>query len=445
MPSSPVDRLTDFALRQRLIDDGLQSKLDWVFFVLAAASSVWLTVIVVDLGMRPSPWQIPLWLLFWLVLAYLVLPRLHRILTTLYVPNYFIGRARTSDGLLGDPVNVGWLGSADEIHTVMQAAGWTLADPVSWRSSWRIVTATVLRKSYDEAPVSPLFLFGRKEDFAYQQEVNGSPGKRHHVRFWKAPEGWLLPGGTAVDWLAAGTYDRKVGFSAFTLQITHKIAPDTDSERDHIVECARSEGASVTVLQDFSTGYHSRNGGGDSIQTDGNLPIVDVRACAVNPDAAQRARNTLTVVAKPLAIVLGAALVWLGALSTVNDVVDVWLHTHDIQVEFDGTELATGVVIGLSVFFIVLALVKVLLGWLVLIGSGWARTLVLTLAALTLVLQLVLASGGATELTHLDTSISLAADILTLLALSSESAAAYVRRRRTALAASRPAGRERGA
>ena len=76
MGSSPVNRITDFALRQRLIDDGLQSKLDWVFFVLAAAASIWLTWIVATLGLRASPWQIPLWLLFWLVLAYLVLPRI---------------------------------------------------------------------------------------------------------------------------------------------------------------------------------------------------------------------------------------------------------------------------------------------------------------------------------------------------------------------------------
>lgn len=39
------------------------------------------------------------------------------------------------------------------------------------------------------------FFFGRQQDFAYQQEVDGSPEKRHHVRFWRCPDGWLLPGG----------------------------------------------------------------------------------------------------------------------------------------------------------------------------------------------------------------------------------------------------------
>ena len=99
-------------------------------------------------------------------------------------------------------------------------------------TSWRIVSSTLRRRSYDEALVSPLFLCGRQQDFAYQQEVDGSPEKRHHVRFWRCPDGWLLPGGRRVDWLAAGTFDTSVGLSL----------------------C-----------------------GGDSIRTDGDLPIVDVR------------------------------------------------------------------------------------------------------------------------------------------------------------------------
>ncbi|MET0303781.1 MAG: LssY C-terminal domain-containing protein, partial [Microbacteriaceae bacterium] len=122
--------------------------------------------------------------------------------------------------------------------------------------------------------------------FAYQQEVDGNPAQRHHVRFWRCPEGWLLPGGRQVDWVAAGTFDTSVGLSLFTLQVTHRIDADTDVERDHIVATvtAADPRVSVDVIADFSTGYHARNGGGDSIRTDGDLPIVDVRAVeAVTP------------------------------------------------------------------------------------------------------------------------------------------------------------------
>ena len=268
----------------------LNALLDGFFFVFAGLASVWLAYLLLTESFSFGWWGILVFIAFWLVLAYLVLPRLHRILTTIYVPDYFMGRTRTSDGLLGDPVNLALLGDDAQLLAAMAAAKWTRADEVTLRSSWRIVMSTLTRRSYDEAPVSPLFLFGRKQDYAFQQEVEGNPAKRHHVRFWRCPEGWLLPGGARVDWLAAGTFDRAVGLSLFTLQVTHKIDADTDVERNHIVATltAADPAITVSVLADFSTGYHSRNGGGDTIRTDGDLPVVDLRAVAV-ADAASPA------------------------------------------------------------------------------------------------------------------------------------------------------------
>jgi len=244
---------------------------------------VWLAILLAteSLGLG---WGL-LWfaVLFWALLAYLVLPRLHRILTRLYVPNYFIGRTRTSDGLLGDPVNLALNGSAAQVHAALAAAGWIRADDVTVASSLRIVSSTVRRRSYLQAPVSPLLLFDRVQDFAYQQEVADNPAKRHHVRFWRCPDGWMLPGGHRVDWVAAGTFDRAVGLSLFTLQVTHKIDEHTDIERDHIVASIRRAvpETRIVLLRDFATGYHSRNGGGDNIQTDGDLPVIDLRAMSL--------------------------------------------------------------------------------------------------------------------------------------------------------------------
>ncbi len=223
-----------------------------------------------------SFWGFPIAFIFWAVTAYLTLPRFHAIMTRIYVPDYFIGRTRTPDGLLGDPVNIGLIGTEEQIHQVMQDAGWTRADNVTLVSSWKIILSTITRRSYAEAPVSPLKIFGKTQAFAYQKEVDGNPEKRHHVRFWKTPDGWLLPGGHQVDWLAAGTYDSGVGFSFFTLQVTHRIDAETDFERDYIVESiqyAHPE-THVEILHDFSSGYHARNGGGDAIRTDGALPVI---------------------------------------------------------------------------------------------------------------------------------------------------------------------------
>ncbi|MWB98574.1 LssY C-terminal domain-containing protein [Agromyces seonyuensis] len=260
----------------------VRAVLDGFFFVYAGLAALWLAWLVLTESFIQGWWGVLFFLVFWVLLAYLVLPRFHRILTTLYVPDYFIGRTRTSDGLLGDPVNLAMDGTEAQLRAALAEAGWTPADDVTLASSLRIIGSTLSRRSYDEAPVSPLYLFGRKQDFAYQQEVAGNPAKRHHVRFWRTPPDWRLPGGVRVDWLAAGTFDRAVGFSLFTLQITHKIDADTDVERDHIVRTLDAvPGTTVRVIEGFASGYHARNGGGDTIRTDGDLPIVDLDGVAV--------------------------------------------------------------------------------------------------------------------------------------------------------------------
>ncbi len=217
-------------------------------------------------------------LLFWLLTAYFTLPRLHRFLTRLYLPDYFIGRVRTGDGLLGDPVNIGLLGAKKELVAAMHKAGWHQADDLDNRSSLKMVKTSITGQSYQNAPVSSLFLFGKKQDLAFQQEVDGNPRKRHHVRFWRCPQGWVMPGGVRVDWLGAATYDKSVGLSLFTLQITHKIAENTDEERDYVLHTLKKHAkASVHIIKDYSAGYHHRNGGGDRIKTDGALPVVNLR------------------------------------------------------------------------------------------------------------------------------------------------------------------------
>ncbi len=429
--------------------------LDNVFFVVAGAASVWLAYLVLTEGFASGWAQIWFYLLFWVLVAYIALPRLHRILTNIYVPNYFIGRTRTSDGLLGDPVNLGLLGSEEQLHTAMLAAGWTRADDLSLLSGWRIVTSTLLRRSYDEAPVSPLMLFGRNQDFAYQQEVKGNPAKRHHVRFWRCPEGWLLPGGHQTDWLAAGTYDRAVGFSLFTLQITHKIDENTDVERDHIVQTVQAADAAVgvRVLKDFATGYHSRNGGGDAIVTDGDLPVIDLRR--VTPSAAGRAEVSVVVptphhdvagiepraskvVRRPGPTVFGGVVVLLRAFVPVLLVAAVlldWTAVRDaIQLD-TGSELPAEVDRDLTLWILVagaiaFGIAEFLFGLFVFLGSNVARILVMTFSAINIVIVAIDHLDGRVQITLGTNLIGLSLDILILIALSSSRARDYARRPR---------------
>jgi hypothetical protein len=178
----------------------------------------------------------------------------------------------TVDGIPGDPVNVGLVGSESDVVHAMTAAKWYPADPITFRSSLRIAVDSVFRRPDDDAPVSTLELFGRKQDLAFEQPVGDSPRRRHHVRYWK----WdRLHEGREV-WFGAATYDERVGFSDTTGQITHHIGPDVDAERDRILSELKQAGQALEVY--WINGFHSqlkgRNGGGDTWQTDGRLGVA---------------------------------------------------------------------------------------------------------------------------------------------------------------------------
>ncbi|MGX0781942.1 LssY-like putative type I secretion system component LssY [Dermabacter hominis] len=253
-------------------------RLDALFVLLATVLSLVLAYVFLRQGLTTNPRHLVNLLVFWLVFTYVALPRIHQALTAVYVPDYFMGRTRTADGLLGDPVNLAFEGSAEDIHVAMRKAGWVLAEENTLHSARRTVISFLLRRSYPQAPVSSLFLFGRRHEFAYQQEVGGTTLRRHHIRFWRVPHKWVMPGGHRVTWLAAATYDRGVGLSRFTFQITHKIDENTDVERNYVVDTLlhADHAIPVGVIKDYSTSYHHRNGGGDPLRTDGHLPVVDV-------------------------------------------------------------------------------------------------------------------------------------------------------------------------
>ncbi len=218
-------------------------------------------------------------IVLWLATAYYLLPRIHRLLSRIYVPHYFIGRARTIDGLLADPVNLAIRGGKAELLSAMNGAGWQLADKINLRTSIKMVRTTLKSTSYANAPVSDLFVFGHRHDLAFQKEVDGNPAKRHHVRFWRVPRDSYLPGGYKVDWVAAASYDDAVGFSLWTLQVTHTIDGDVDAERDFVIETLKKVKATAKTqkIKHFFPRYSHRNGGGHKYFTDGSMVIVDLK------------------------------------------------------------------------------------------------------------------------------------------------------------------------
>ena len=183
------------------------------------------------------------------------------------------GVTRTSEGIPGDPINIALVGTEVDLHAAMLASGWFPADPITLKSSLRIATDTILKRSYDDAPVSNLYLWDRKQDFAFEQPVENSPRRRHHVRFWQSAS--LDVDGKPM-WFGAVTYDVKVGLSHKTGEITHHIDSDIDRERNNLIDDLRVH---HRVQRSYwIDGFHDqrsgRNGEGDLFFTDGRLGVV---------------------------------------------------------------------------------------------------------------------------------------------------------------------------
>ena len=212
-------------------------------------------------------------LLAYLVVAYLVMP----LVWTWYVRDHPTLDAIphitfTADGLPGDPLNVALIGTETALKKILLAAKWDQADPLTLRSSLEIAEAAVLERPYADAPVSNLYLWGRKEDLAFEQPVGDNPRQRHHVRFWRADQ--VDRDGRPV-WVGAAIYDTSVGFSDTTGQITHHTAADIDAERDKLLRDLKQTGglSEVYTIQGFHNILQGRNGGGDPWHTDGGLAV----------------------------------------------------------------------------------------------------------------------------------------------------------------------------
>ncbi|SRR5579871_86382 len=230
----------------------------------------------------------------YLALAYLLLPALWRHherepgLASLPMVT------QTASGIPGDALNVGLVGSKEDVVRAMHVAGWFSADPITLRTSVEIIGSVVLDRPYHDAPVSPLYYEGKKEQLAFEKPDGRSADRRHHVRFWQ-----VLEHGTdgRPVWLGSVTFDRGVGLSRDTGQVTHHIAPNIDAERDLLMHDLQDAGMVQNFFQVSGTGptLFGRNGEGDPYYTDGEIYVATLVV-----DGVRRTEPPVTIPPPPL-------------------------------------------------------------------------------------------------------------------------------------------------
>ncbi|HXW13332.1 MAG TPA: LssY C-terminal domain-containing protein, partial [Terriglobia bacterium] len=134
-------------------------------------------------------------------------------------------RAQSKTKKPGDPLNLIIVGNSDQILSAFKQAGWGEAKKLGAKSAVGTVRAMASDNSYEDAPVSQLYLFGRREDLAFEKMLDTFM-KRHHLRLWRTfsstSEGREI-------WLGASTHD--IGLDVHLGVVSHAIDPDLDAER----------------------------------------------------------------------------------------------------------------------------------------------------------------------------------------------------------------------
>jgi hypothetical protein len=211
-------------------------------------------------------------LILWLLCAYVILPALWRHSEHHPALASAPKTTPTAHGILGDPLSVELIGGEADVVGSRLAAGWSPADPITLTSRLRIAESLVFRRPDPDAPVRSLYLFGRRQDLAFEKPVGGDARSRHQVRFWKSVE---LGSEKVPLFIGAATFDVIVGFSHDTGQVTHHIAPDIDAQRDGLIDDLVAAGRLTRIDQVTGVGatVFGRNVEGDRDFNDGELTL----------------------------------------------------------------------------------------------------------------------------------------------------------------------------
>jgi hypothetical protein len=194
-------------------------------------------------------------------------------------------RIGDKDGSPGDMVNFLILGTEDDMKKVFTNAGWVHVDADVKSTVLAGALASFSKESYLTMPMSPLYLFGRQQDYGWAHaEPITVVASRNHLRIWKAP--FTVNGQTL--WVGAATHD--IGFEKDQRNngLTHKIDPDIDLERDYVEKTLSSTGlvAQVTHFLPQNPLQEAKTATGGSFHSNGKVLVMKLAGSAGSSSSA---------------------------------------------------------------------------------------------------------------------------------------------------------------
>jgi len=137
-----------------------------------------------------------------------------------------------------DPLNIVIVGESTDLLNALSRSGWSFTHRISLGTVGRLIGSAINDEPYPVAPVSSLYLFDRKQDFALQRARNNI-SQRNHMRFWLAPFTYR---GRQV-WV--GQISRDIGIKMSTKSpslTTHIIDPEVDLAREYLLHSLLAQG-----------------------------------------------------------------------------------------------------------------------------------------------------------------------------------------------------------
>ncbi|HZY72896.1 MAG TPA: LssY C-terminal domain-containing protein, partial [Edaphobacter sp.] len=201
------------------------------------------------------------------------------VVSGLITPETFVDiPRRVSDqaGNEGDMVNYALLGTEAQVKAAFKAAGWVPVDKTVGDAVLHGLLATLNREAYTEMPMSTLYLFGRPQDLSF---ARGDPLKvaaeRHHLRVWKTTK---TIGGVPL-WVGSATHD--IGFEEDQRNgdVTHKIDPKIDDERDFLLHSFDAAGvfSSAAYVLPADPMLKAKTATGGSFYSDGRIVVMELK------------------------------------------------------------------------------------------------------------------------------------------------------------------------
>jgi len=185
----------------------------------------------------------------------------------------------------GDPLNVVIVGESQDALNSLSRSGWSFTHRIGFSTVRREVGAAIGGTAYPVAPVSSLYVFGRKQDVALQR-ARRSISQRNHMRLWLAPfrcEGHPV-------WI--GQVSRDIGVKVTTKSptlTTHIIDPQVDLTREYLLHSLIGQGFvdRFGFVKGSAAGTTSQprvNLTGDPYHSDGMRLVVILSPEPIPPD-----------------------------------------------------------------------------------------------------------------------------------------------------------------